>query len=231
MTKQNLHEIKKIINDCTDEECGEILKYIRTRVNIHPLEEKLGCKAEIMLEAIARASDLTLRGIRGIIAEAAFKTEILDNLKSWENITLEGDHPFDFKIKDSTGFEVTIQVKMQRQKNQRPMFGKEGYKIFPSNMYVVETQRTRGGILNGQDTRPYRFGEFDILAVSMHPSTGKWKDFMYIPSRWLVPRPENKSLIMKFQPVAMKPNQDWTDCLLTCIEWHRSKIDKILGFK
>lgn len=42
-------------------------------------------------------------------------------------------------------------------------------------MYVVETPRTRGGkdLTSGEDTRPYRYGEFDILAVSMHPSTNR----------------------------------------------------------
>lgn len=229
MSKTKLQEIKQLINNCTDDECKELLQYIRTRVNIHPLEEKLGCKAEIILEAIARASDLTLRGIRGIIAEAAFKTVVLNNLTGWEDITPEGDYPFDFKIKKSK-VEITIQVKMQRLKNHLPMKAKEGYKIYPDNMYVVETQRTRGGILNGEDSRPYRFGEFDILAVSLHPSTNNWKDFMYIPSKWLISRRENEKFLMKFQPVAKKPNKDWTNDLLTCIEWHSSNIQKKLSF-
>ena len=33
--------------------------------------------------------------------------------------------------------------------------------------------------MTGLATRPYRFGEFDILAVSMHPSTNDWNRFMY----------------------------------------------------
>lgn len=230
MTKANLFKIKRLIDDCTNEECGELLQYIRTRVNIHPLEKKLGCKAEIILEAIARASDLTLRGIRGIIAEAAFKTEVLKNLADWEDITPDGDYPFDFKIKDVTGVEISIQVKMQRQKDYRPMTANEGYKIYPNSMHVVETQRTRGGKKNGKDTRPYKFGEFDILAVSMHPSTGNWKDFRYTPSKWLVPRPEDNKMLMKFQPIAMKTNDDWTDDLFTCIKWHRSSINKTISF-
>ena len=229
MSKNKLQEIKQLISTCTDDECKELLQYIRTRVNIHPLEEKLGCKAEIILEAIERSSDLTLRGIRGIIAEAAFKTVVLNNLVGWEDITPEGDYPFDFKIKKMNK-EITIQVKMQRLKKHRPMTAKEGYKIYPDNMYVVETQRTRGGKLNGEDSRPYRFGEFDILAVSLHPSTNNWKDFMYIPSKWLIPRRDKENFLMKFQPVAKKPNNDWTTDLLTCIKWHNSNIQKTLNF-
>ena len=92
-------------------------------------------------------------------------------------------------------------------------------------MYVVETQRTRGGkdATTQEDTRPYRFGEFDILAVSMHPSTNNWADFMYTVADWLVARPENSNLLLKFQPVARTPNDVWTDSFETCVAWFCSK--------
>jgi hypothetical protein len=224
----NLQEIKRLINDCSDEQCSELLQYIRARVNIHPLEIKLGCKAEIILEAISRASDLTLRGIRGIIAEAAFKKDVLESLIGWDDISTEGDQSYDFIIQDRIGV-IRIQVKMQRQKNQRPMTAKEGYRIFTAEKWVVETQKTRGGTKNGLDTRPYRFDEFDILAVSLHPSTGKWSDFMYVPSRWLLPRSENPDLIMKFQPVSKRADSDWTDNILNCIKRFRSNKRKTIS--
>ncbi len=226
----NLKEIKQLIDDCSDDQCSELLQYIRARVNIHPLETKLGCKAEIILEAISRASDLTLRGIRGIIAEAAFKKDVIENLKGWHDISTEGDQPYDFNIQDSIG-TIRIQVKMQRQKNQRPMTANEGYRIFSAEKWVVETQKTRGGTKNGVATRPYRFDEFDILAVSMHPSTGQWSDFMYIPSKWLLPSGENTNLIMKFQPVSKHADADWTDNILTCIKRFRSNKRKTLSTK
>ncbi len=95
-------------------------------------------------------------------------------------------------------------------------------------MYVVETQRTRGGkdARTGEDTRPYRYGEFDILAVSMHPSTNDWTSFMYTVADWLIPRPEDEHLIPKFQPVAPTPNNSWTANFETCIEWLRSDEKK-----
>lgn len=88
-------------------------------------------------------------------------------------------------------------------------------------MYTVEVQKTRGGIdpTTKEDTRPYRFGEFDILAVNMQPSTRNWGSFMFTLSEWLVARPEKLKLIAKFQPVAQKPDEFWTDRLDTCVGW------------
>ncbi len=180
-------------------------------------------RAEVILEAIDRASDLTLRGIRGVIAEAAFKLNVLSTLKRWQNEPFEGDFSYDFMLRDSAG-RVRVQVKMQRLKDHRPMVAREGYRYLPPDMYVVETQRTRGGTdpQTGEDTRPYRFGEFDILAVSMHPSTNDWSAFMYTVCDWLLPRPENPKLILKFQPVAKVSNDVWTHDFETSVGWFRS---------
>ena len=175
---KNVDQIKSLLDKCSEERRRELFRYLRKDIPIHPIEEKLNCSAEIILEAIARASDLTLRGIRGIIAEASFKYEVLDKLKGWKDVTPDGNDSFDFKIKDAKG-AVTIQVKMQRQKEHQPMMANKALKILPAGKYVVETQRTRGGkdFRTGENTRPYRFGEFDIIAVSMHPSTTRWNSF------------------------------------------------------
>lgn len=76
--------------------------------------------------------------------------------------------------------------------------------------YVAETKRTRGGVDSGtgQKTRPYRFGEVDILAVCLQPSTGNWKSFMYTVGDWLLPRPDDPTLFQVLQPVATAPNAD-----------------------
>ena len=100
------------------------------------------------------------------------------------------------------------------------MTANQARKGFRNDMYVVETQKTRGGKDElGSDTRPYKFNEFDILAVCMQPSTGKWDDYMYSLDRWLIPDPKNSNLLLKFQPVAMSPNNDWTNSLETAINW------------
>ena len=97
-------------------------------------------------------------------------------------------------------------------------------------MYVVETQKTRAGIdrRTGSSTRPYRFEEFDVLAVAMHPSTNRWDTFMYTVANWLLPRPEEPSEILKFQPVPVAPNRDWTDTFETAAKWFRSQRQKTI---
>ena len=82
---------------------------------------------------------------------------------------------------------------------------------------MVEVQKTRGGFdpQTNEDTRPYRFGEFDILAVNMHPSTREWNRFLYTISDWMIPRHPNIALIEIFQPVPSVANDVWTDSLAT----------------
>lgn len=218
-----LEEIKRLLASCNEEQRREIFDLLRREFHIHPIEAKLNIQAEIILEAIDRAGDLTLRGIRGIIAEAGFLINVVGKLQGWKNITPDGDHPYDFLLTDGRG-DFRVQVKMQRQKDQQPMMARQGYRFLPADMYVVETQRTRGGTdqRTGENTRPYKFGEFDILAVSLHPSTNDWTRFLYTVSSWLLPRPENSNLLLKFQPVPIQPNEDWTDDLLTCVGWLRA---------
>jgi hypothetical protein len=220
----DIDEIKRLISQCSEQDKKIIFRCLRANIPIHPIEQQLNTTAEVILEAIARASDLTLRGVRGIIAEASFKQSILNHLFGWDDITPPGDNAFDFEIKDNVG-TVRIQVKMQRLKDKKPMCAKDGYKFLSPDKFVVETQRTRGGKdkTTDSDTRPYRFGEFDILAVSMHPSTGDWKDFVYTVERWLLPREGDSNLLLKFQPVPKAPNGEWTNNLLECIKWFRSE--------
>jgi len=83
------------------------------------------------------------------------------------------------------------------------------------------------------EAQPYRFGDFDILAVNMHPSSGDWQNFRYTVASWLLPRGQDKSLIEIFQPVASDPNDVWTDDLSVCLDWfisgeNRSVLTEIL---
>jgi hypothetical protein len=222
-------EAVELISEFSETEQRYIFDYLRKKFPIHPIEGKLDVSAEVILEAIDRASDLTLRGIRGIIAEAAFKQGIVNRLVGWSDITPPGDGAYDFLLADEKG-QVRIQVKMQRLKAHQPMSAKAAYRFLSDDKYVVETQRTRGGKdkASGKDTRPYRFGEFDILAVCMHPSCGRWNNFLYTVANWLIPRPDDLNLLLKFQPVAKTPNDDWTDNSLTCIEWFRSAKKKTI---
>lgn len=214
--------ILQLLEDCNEDELRDILQRIRQTIPIHPIEAKLNTQAEVILEAIDRASDLTLRGIRGIIAEASFLVNVIDKLEGGKNIPLTGDYSYDFLIEDSIG-QIKIQVKMQRKEKGVPKLTKAG-------KYVVETQRTRGGkdANTGEATRPYRFGEFDILAVSMHPSTNNWSQFMYTVGDWLLPRRGVPTQLEVLQPVSLAPDDDWTDNLVTSIKWLRSGLKKTI---
>src|SRR5262249_1495624 len=204
----------ELLEECSSEERREIFNHLRKEFPIHSLEADLNTQAEVILEAMARSSDLTMRGIRGIIAEAAFLVDVLQKMEGWEIEEIIGDAPYDFLISDSLG-QIRIQVKMQRRVRGVPLVRGE--------KFVVETQRTRTGKdATGGATRPYRFGEFDILAVSLHPSTKDWTRFMYTVGTWLRPRNNDATLLDVFQPIPQHPNQDWTDSLRECIDWLRS---------
>lgn len=223
-------DIEAFLSTLSTDQRAYVFNVLREKIVIHPLEQKLNAKAEIILEAIDRASALTLRGIRGIIAEAAFKYNVIDKLPSgWVDLSNAGNESYDYLIQDKKG-KICIQVKMQRLKNHKPMMACEGYRYLSPNKYVVETQKTRGGKhpKTGEDTRPYRFGEFDILAVSLQPSTNDWSKFIFTVANWLLPNPDNKKQLLKFQPVSAEESDDWTLSLNKAVEWLRSGRKKTI---
>ncbi len=227
MTNVDLAEILRRLDSLDDNERQEVFNRLRKRIRIHALEEKWNVPAEVILEAIARSQDITQRGIRGVIAELCFLLHVLDG-DGWEDKSPGGDLPYDFLIQDSTG-PIKVQVKLQRQTKGSPLTAHQWRKSLPVSWFVVETQKTRTGKdAGGADTRPYRFGEFDILAVSMHPSTNNWEKFMYTVGRWLLPRKKNPELINVLQPVSNEPNDDWTDDFSTAIDWFREGLTKTI---
>ena len=228
----NLREIEHLLNSCSKEERHQIFRKLRQEFTIHPIETELNARAEIILDAIHRGSDLTLRGIRGIIAECTFALDVVQNLPGWEDITPKGDHSYDFLLKDETG-QVRIQVKMQRQEKHVPKVAlprSKSWSFLPSAMYVVETQRTRGGKKSqtGEKTRPYALGQFDILAVSLHPSTKEWGRFLYTVASWLLQSKDNSNWLQVLQPVAQQPDEFWTDDFLESVRWFRSGVKRQL---
>lgn len=214
-------QIRKWLAGLTVAQREQVFHWLRDEFAIHPLELQLHAKAEIILEAIQRGPELTLRMIRGVIAEAAFRAEVVAHLKGWREMPSAGGLSYDYLLKDRKG-HVRVQVKLQRSKGGQPMKA--------MNMFVVETQKTRGGKhrKSGQATRPYRFGEFDVLAVAMYPSTKRWDMFRYTVADWLIPGKSDASEIHKFQPVASEPNDDWTDDFDMAVRWFRSQKKKTI---
>lgn len=234
---ESLEAISKLIDECTEEDRRALKSYLR-RLVPHPLEREWGIDADTILSAISRSSDLTKRGVRGIIAEAVFVDEVIPTVavSGWQAVAFDGDHPYDALLKKGE-LVARIQVKLQRLEEGAPkLYYPKHYER--GSLFVVEVQKTRTGekttkqslpgtgttvIATGlvtMNTRPYRFGEFDILAVNMHPSCGSWRNFRYTVASWLLPRPSNAELIEVFQPVASIPNHVWTDDLGTCLRWY-----------
>ena len=118
---------------------------------------------------------------------------------------------------------VRIQVKLQRREAGVPKpYSTRARALLNcplGTMHVVEVQKTRSGERAGKKTRPYDFGDFDILGVNLHPSTGDWSRFLYTVARWLLPRKEQRHLIEIFQPVPQNPDDYWTDEPERCLDW------------
>jgi hypothetical protein len=227
-----VEQIIALLGECSSDQREQVFRLLRKEFKIHPIEDKLGISAEIILEALGKdQKGLTLRMIRGVIAEAAFDIEVLKQIKKWNDITPDGDLPYDYLVSDGHG-EVKVQIKLQRSRNLKPMMANEAARAYSSELFVVETQKTRGGIdkTTNEDTRPYRYGEFDILAVSMQPSTGNWGSFLYTVSDWLLPRENEPTKMNKFQPVPAKPNQFWTDKFDECVLWYREHREQRIPY-
>ena len=201
----------------------EVFAHLRQLIPIHEMEKTLMAPAETILEAIARSSDLTVRGIEGIIAESSFAVEVVPTLAGWSPVKFYGDVPYDEMLSDGNPPPIRVQVKMQRRKNRKPLMASEVWKSrrWPHDHFIVETQKTRSGKDDqGENTRPYRFDSFDILAVSLGASQGRWSAFLYTVERWLLPA-EDSTKILTYQPVPPAPNDRWTDDFLTCVDWLR----------
>lgn len=171
------------------------------------------------------------RGVRGVIAEAVFEAKVLPTIKGWHPVPVVGDLPYDFKIRND-GREIKIQLKLQRTQAGQPL----ARSFFGPDTFIVEVQKTRSGTkrqskeanskiasklapIEPQKTRPYQFGDFDIIAVNMQPSARNWTRFMYTVGSWLLPRSKDKKLIEIMQPVSRNRSEYWTDNIEECIAW------------
>lgn len=223
MTDDYLEEIYALLDKCSTDEEKALFDQLRQRHRIHPYEDEIGAPAEMVLEAIHRAPELTRRMLRGVVADAAFATFVIPPLEKagWKDTTPEGNFAYDYVMSDANG-NVRVQVKLQRSEKGEPV-KKSGDRFgFETDVFFVETQKTRGGNnRKGERTRPYRVGEFDIIAVSMQPSTKRWNDFMYCPTSYLIRN--SGGYIATMQPVSAECNEYWTDDFQTVVSWIRSQ--------
>jgi hypothetical protein len=216
---QVLDDVLKLVEQLNSAERQELFSRLKNDCICHPLERQWSASAELILDAIAQSSDLTQRGVRGVIADRAFHRMIVPGLErtGWRSEPIAGDLAYDADLRRGDDI-VTVQVKMQRRERQEPYVRSAA----GTAHWVVEVQKTRSGQSNGEATRPYAFGNFDILAVNLYASTSDWSHFVYTVANWLIPRRDNAALIAILQPVAQEPNDLWTRDFDEAVAWLRS---------
>lgn len=214
----SLDEVRELLARMDRTDLRSVLELLRReyKLEIHPIEKDWSTTAEAILEAIYAAPDLTQRGVRGVLAEAIFRTTVVPAIGGWKAIDFEGDLPYDVLMDPQDGrAPLKVQVKNQRRERGAPKVMAKLARSPDSPVYAVETQRTRTGKRAGDDgqlaaTRPYRFGEFDVLAVCLHPSSGNWEDFIYCPAHLLLARPAQPDLLAVMQPIYTDGTNGWT---------------------
>lgn len=235
MNNPDLAYILQVLAGCAPELRLAVFNELRRTIQLHRLEVEMQAPAEMILEAIHRAPELTRRMLRGVIADAAFAQYVVPALvqRGWRDVMPPGNHSYDHALADQHG-QVRVQVKLQRSEKQEPVITTGTRYGLGPGMFMVEVQRTRGGNRRSGDmpgfgegeevikTRPYRYGEFDLIAVSLYPSTGRWDLFRYTVGNWLRPG-KGPNEIATYQPVARTPNDDWTDNLEEAAFWLRTR--------
>lgn len=222
MSEVSVKAVQELLSHCTAEERAAVFKELRKTLPIHPYEAEVGAPAEMILEAVHRAPELTRRMLRGVIADAAFRTFVVAELteRGWRDVTPKGNFAYDYSLDDGKG-PVTVQVKLQRSERGAPSV-KDGKRFgFSGEVFTTETQKTRTGTDgDNNQTRPYRYGEFAVLAVSMQPSSGRWDSYMYTLGRWLLPG-KRAGEIATLQPVTKTAGEFWTNEFEVVARWFR----------
>ncbi|MGD0792708.1 MAG: hypothetical protein ABR920_13155 [Terriglobales bacterium] len=236
---EKTESVEKLIESLTPSELESLTSYLRSKLPMHALEQKWRISYELILDAIYRSQDIVQRGVRGVIAEAVFEAKVLPAIRGWRAMPVIGDLPYDFNIRrDSDQREIKIQVKLQRTQGGAPLIRA----VFGPDTFIVEVQKTRSGTKRKrkgaldaksaptapEKTRPYQFGDFDIIAVNMQPSTQDWSRFMYTVGSWLMARAGDKKLIEIMQPVSRNRSDVWTDSIEECINWFLSGQRKVV---
>lgn len=157
MSEAALVAIRELIAQCTPEELAALFRELRARHLIHEFEEVIGAPAEMILEALHRAPELTRRMLRGVIADAAFRQFVVVPLAAagWHDVTPVGNFAFDYQVDDGQG-AMTVQVKLQRSERGAPVVKRGERYGFGDSVHIVETQKTRTGT-DGEEnqTGPY----------------------------------------------------------------------------
>jgi len=222
-------DVRQLLAGLSQDQKQRAFDLLRSEIDLHPLERELNTPAEVFLEAFHRADELTQRMMRGVLAEGAFAEFVLPALVEggWQDLGAPGSSP-DFTLDDGRG-RIGLEIKLQRSEKGEPKLAHRMTRTFrgaSESAYVVETQRTRTGEKGGEKTRPYGFGDFDVIGVSLWPSTGDWSRFRYAVASHLLPSDWQKGgaaqTMYHYQPVSMDAGQGWTDDFEEAADWFHS---------
>lgn len=72
MSSAPLDAIRGLLSQCSPEDEAALFRELRARHLVHEFERVIAAPAEMILEALQRAPELTRRMLRGVIADAAF---------------------------------------------------------------------------------------------------------------------------------------------------------------
>ena len=122
MSEKDLVAIRELLAQCSVGEQATLFRELRARHLIHEFEEIIGAPAEMILDAVHRAPELTRRMLRGVIADAAFRQFAVLPLAEagWRDVTPAGNFAYDYVLDDDAG-AVTVQVKLQRSERGAPV--------------------------------------------------------------------------------------------------------------
>jgi hypothetical protein len=142
---EKIESLKQQIDRCTTKEKRLLATHLNSLLGLHPLEAEWGIDSETILNAIQRASDLTKRGVRGIIAEAIFVNRVVPSIadSGWSfRVMNSNDLPYDALLQKGEQ-KARIQIKLQRLEKGIPKLYYP--KQFSEELYVVDVQKTRSG--------------------------------------------------------------------------------------
>jgi hypothetical protein len=121
-----------------------------------------------------------------------------------------------------------LQLEAGKPRRQHPQNGQ-------GDRYVVQVQKklSRARVVKGglnaehretgesklSQARAYRFEDFDILAVNLHPATRRWTEFRFALSTRLTARKDQPSLIAASQLASLDPVGLWTNDFAVCLDW------------
>jgi|HubBroStandDraft_5_1064220.scaffolds.fasta_scaffold262500_1 hypothetical protein len=213
--RKSVSVIKKLLDECTDEDRGEWKSHTQT-----------------ILSAV-RTSHPTRRGVTGAIASGFFENSAFPALAAFGWTLRRGlpEDPFTFAM-EKDGRVVRVLIASLQQESGKPRrldardqcdpacivhLAKKTSQILARSSGATRQQGSHPREIS--EDRAYSFDDFDLLAVNMHAATRRWADFSYTPAARLRSDEDRIGLIASEQLVPLIASRHWTNDLALCLDW------------